>query len=309
VVEPAGGPPPVRRLRRGLDMTAAAQLLALSVVWLGGALVVYVPASLAEPATHVSPDLVIAGWTLTGALIFVPAVERLLARVLLRVRSPTEAELAVMDGAWRRVCFRAGVHPERYLLRIENSRALNASAAGGHIVVVTAAALGLPPEHLEAVLAHELGHHLGGHAFVGLLHAWFGLPLRIVTRVVNGLTRVVSIILAIFRPFSIIIYGLSLMVAVVMACFALVVWVFLAIPVMVSTVIGRRSELRADRTAVQLGYGWELLALCQEWSRYERPPRWWRLVSAFLRQTHPSFTTRIVAIQRALAAEQGPTGG
>jgi hypothetical protein len=49
-----------------------------------------------------------------------------------------------------------------------------------------------------------------------------------------------------------------------------------------------------------------LLALCQEWARYERPPRWWRAIGTFLRQTHPSFTTRIVAINRALALEAGP---
>ncbi|WP_235967803.1 M48 family metalloprotease [Streptomyces mesophilus] len=48
----------------------------------------------------------------------------------------------------------------------EESQDLNAYAAAGHTVGVSRFALeNLPSAQLAAVLAHELGHHTGGHAW------------------------------------------------------------------------------------------------------------------------------------------------
>ncbi|MEV6701287.1 M48 family metalloprotease [Streptomyces sp. NPDC051453] len=62
---------------------------------------------------------------------------------------------------------------DTYELVIENSTDLNAMAAAGHVVGVTTYALNrIPSSNLAAVLAHELGHHTGCHAWAGLLGYW-----------------------------------------------------------------------------------------------------------------------------------------
>ena len=61
----------------------------------------------------------------------------------------------------------------RYSLWIQDSDDVNATPTPGHTVAVTRWALyTLPPAHLEAVLAHELSHHLGGRAWLSLLSFW-----------------------------------------------------------------------------------------------------------------------------------------
>ena len=57
------------------------------------------------------------------------------------------------------MCRRAGTDPRRHLLRVEEKRQVNAFALGGHVLAVTWVALELPDDMLEAVLAHEVGHH------------------------------------------------------------------------------------------------------------------------------------------------------
>src|SRR5690606_36051606 len=99
------------------------------------------------------------------------------------------------------VCAQAGVRGDRYVLRVQRSNALNATAGAGHLVGVTVTALNLPPRYLEAVLAHELGHHLGGHAAIGLLHSWYSFPLRTVVRVATWVGRGATIATTVVRPF------------------------------------------------------------------------------------------------------------
>ncbi|MFF2478351.1 M48 family metalloprotease [Streptomyces sp. NPDC058066] len=66
---------------------------------------------------------------------------------------------------------------DTYKLVIENSTDLNAMAAVGHVVGVTTYALNrIPSGNLAVVLAHELGHHTGGHAWAGLLGYRSSLP-------------------------------------------------------------------------------------------------------------------------------------
>ncbi|WP_240507344.1 M48 family metalloprotease, partial [Streptomyces kanamyceticus] len=126
-------------------------------------------------------------WLLSGLLIFNRAAEGVIARHLLRLRYPTQQELARLQPVWHEVTARAGVEGRTYQLWIEDSDDLNAVAAAGHIVGVTRFAVDrLPSGQLAAVLAHELGHHIGGHSWSTLLGYWYALPGRLAWRVVRG---------------------------------------------------------------------------------------------------------------------------
>ncbi|MFI2259788.1 M48 family metalloprotease [Streptomyces tubercidicus] len=71
---------------------------------------------------------------------------------------------------------------------------LNALAAAGHIVGVTRFSLErLSDGQLAAVLAHELGHHVRGHAWSSLPAQWYAVPGRLVWAVVRKLIRLVTV--------------------------------------------------------------------------------------------------------------------
>lgn len=70
---------------------------------------------------------------------------------------------------------------------MEQSGELNAFAAGGHIVAMTSwTPRNLRSHELEAILAHELGHHLRGHAWVGQLAWWYSWPAALVLRAIRS---------------------------------------------------------------------------------------------------------------------------
>jgi Zn-dependent protease with chaperone function len=295
-----------RPLRRTVDATTMWQLGILLVVWAGGALLIGLVAEAFRTSTGIDPRVVIGVWTLLGGLVFVPPVERLLGRWLLGLRKPTEAQLAAFQVAWDRVCRQAGVRADRYVLRVQRSGALNATAGAGHLVGVTVTALALPPRYLEAILAHELGHHIGGHAAIGLLHTWYSWPLRMVVRLAMWIGRLASVAMAVTRPF-IPLLALVLLPLVLISCAGTLLVPLIALPVTVSTVVMRRSELRADGTAVRLGYGPELLALYRQWAAREQPRGGvWSSTRTFLRDTHPRFDVRVRAIERALGVTDVP---
>ena len=180
---------PALRLRRRWDLTTAWSLAAIVTVWAGSAAILALAAIALHRFVPLGPTAVVAIWTALGALTFVAPAERVLGRVVLRLRAPDARQQALLDPAWRAVCRRAGVAPDRYLLRVQRSSAVNASAGGGHLVAVTSGALDGRGVPLEAILAHELGHHLGGHAAMGLLLAWYRGPLRLVLGVGRAAAR------------------------------------------------------------------------------------------------------------------------
>lgn len=94
---------------------------------------------------------------------------------------------------------------------------------------MTRTALACPPHQFEALLAHELGHHLGGHSKVGILTAWYQKPAAIAANHVPVIGRVIA--LSFYANAS----------------------------------IGRQSELKADLSAARLGYGPALLQLFNGW--------------------------------------------
>jgi Zn-dependent protease with chaperone function len=290
-----------RRLRRSIDATAMWQLGVLAMAWVGGALVIGFIAGLLRPTTGVDTNVVIAVWTVAGVLVFVPPVEVVLSRALLGLRRPTPEQQAILQAAWTQVCAHAGVRGDRYVLRVEPRGALNAAAGAGHIVGVTATAVALPPRYLEAVLAHELGHHLGGHAMIGMLLTWYSWPLRTLVRMSTWVARIAGLFMTLLRPLS----GLLTVVllpCVLLSCVGSLLVPLVALPVTLSIIVMRRSELRADATAARLGYGGELLALYRGWAAREPPlPGPWRSFRAFFQNTHPRFDARVRNLERVLA--------
>lgn len=114
----------------------------------------------------------------------------------------------MIEPLWSDVTRAAGVDGTTFSLWMQDTDEVNAHAAAGRIVAVTRGSLrDQPPHHLAAVLAHELGHHLGGHARASLLSAWYAIPGRLVLHVVRVIVRVA---LAVAKVFSLFGYLLAL---------------------------------------------------------------------------------------------------
>ncbi|MFF4062010.1 M48 family metalloprotease [Streptomyces sp. NPDC001668] len=216
--------------------------------------------------------LVIVLWLASGALVFHRPTESALARRLLHLRYPTPQERAKIEPVWREVTARAGVEGRNYELWVEDSDSLNAVAAAGHIVGVTRFAMNeLPNGELAAVMAHELGHHVGGHAWSGLLGYWYALPGRVAWRVLKAFSVFVFHVSRAFGCFGVaffvmLIGGIAL--ATVSTLYGLPLLI-LAMPYALAAV-GRRAELRADEHAAALGFAPMLASVLEKLHQQER---------------------------------------
>jgi Zn-dependent protease with chaperone function len=250
-------------------------------------------------------------------------VESGLAWLLYRsLRRPRPAELARITPALARVCRRAGTDPGRYLLRVEEKRQVNAFALGGHVLAVTRVALELPDDMLEAVLAHEVGHHRHLHPLAIILGWWYLLPFEAGDRLLRAIRRITRWLAQIFNRLSDRTGGLAggrapdgalgmlVLLAVlgvlVLAGSVLVVglgllWLPVALLVRLAKVLAaalsRAGEHAADRHAAELGYGpglVQVLALFLQAEQAAPRPRG----MAVLLRSHPSSQSRIDAIRR-----------
>jgi Zn-dependent protease with chaperone function len=121
--------------------------------------------------------IIVAAWLLSGPLVLIRRVEEAVIGGMANMRKPTAEESQRLASSWRNVTQAAEIDPSRYSLWVQRTRQVNAFATAGHTVAVTeAAAARLSGEQLEGVLAHELGHHMGGHAWASLLRYWYSLP-------------------------------------------------------------------------------------------------------------------------------------
>ena len=254
--------------RRRPDMSAAFELVLSAPLVLSSLIVMALLGQLLMPRL---PWLLPVVWLLSGAIVFISAIDVVFANVILRVRRPSPAEQSVLVPLWHEVCAVAGVRPERYTLWIQNSREINALAAAGHVVAVSTAALGLPPAQLEAVLAHELGHHLSGHSVASLLRWWYVWPARLAATLVGFVIQIVLVIGQVFLRFGNVIVAMASVVVallLVVFLFAASPWLLL-VPVIAPllALTSRQAELRADRVAAELGYGPPLLDVLHRWVR------------------------------------------
>ncbi|WP_328927143.1 M48 family metalloprotease [Streptomyces sp. NBC_00190] len=242
--------------QRSADATAFGQLALHVPGFLMSLMVVLLLATILEAVSGLPYWLPTLLWIASGALVFHRPSEDFFARHLLRLQRPLAHELAALSPVWREVTARAGVDGDRYELWIEDTDHLNAYAAAGHIVGVTRFALeNLPKSQLAAVLAHELGHHTGGHAWSGLLGWWYGLPGRIAWQVIRAVTvfviRFTSFFSYLAAGFMIIFVGLFTILTIT-ATYGLPL-LLLVMPYLMAAV-GRRAELRADEHAAALGF-------------------------------------------------------
>lgn len=210
-------------------------------------------------------------WIVSGALVFVRPVEDMLARYLFRLRQPTLVEDQRLRPVWQQLASRAGVPGNRYAIWIQESDEVNATPTPGHVVGVTQWALyTLPPAHLEAALAHELSHHLGGRAWLSLLSFWYSIPARCALIAVRALGRLMKAVPAV---------GCAVIGFVLLAYFGVLLAVLLfddsiALPLLFLTPfvappilawLSRRDVLRADRRAATMGYGPTLIQVLYGW--------------------------------------------
>jgi len=283
--------PVMRRLPDAATLLSAT--LALPTFLSGLAVMALIGTVVLPSAAWVVPVL----WLLSGAVLFVPAIESVGSRMSFHVRRPTHAELAVLEPAWQAVCRGAGVDGSKYHLLVEESDQPNAFAAGGRTVAVTRAALRLPQPELTAVLAHELGHHLSAHAVVHRLEWWYALPIRAVA-FVGGLA--IRLVLAAGRVFLVFGNGLGVLASVFLALILLTAVAFVSFWLLVLPLlspllawVSRLGEYHADRTAAQLGYGPALLRVFRRWEYDEAGDPHAAGLKARLLSTHPSLAARI----------------
>jgi len=298
------------------------------LIWLLSLVVVALPAYgvalLAgwRPAPTVA--VACAAWTASAALILVRPVEAGLARLLYRsLRRPRPAELERISPALHRVCRRAGTDPGRYLLRVEEQRQVNAFALGGHVLAVTRMALELPDDMLEAVLAHEVGHHRHLHPLAIILGWWYLLPFEAGARLLRAIRRVTRWLARTFGRLSdrtgglaggrapdgalgmlvlLAVLGVLVLAGSVLVVGLGLIWLPVALLVRVAKVLAaalsRAGEYAADRHAAELGYGPALVQVLALFLQAEQTaPRRPRGMAALLR-SHPSSQARIDAIRR-----------
>lgn len=254
--------------QRRTDATALGSLLLYAPNFLCSLLVM---ALLSLFIGGIGPVLLIA-WLLSGLLVFHRPTESTIARRMLGLRHPTADEQAKLEPVWREVSRRAGVTAGTYELWIEDSDGLNAVAAAGHIVGVTRFALHqLPNGQLAAVLAHELGHHVGGHSWASLLGYWYALPGRLAWKFLRGCARIALRISAAFSCLGFVVLGATMLLFALVTISSLygLPLLVLAAPYALAAV-GRRAELRADQHAAALGFAPMLAAVLNQMHQAEQ---------------------------------------
>ncbi|WP_405888005.1 M48 family metalloprotease [Streptomyces sp. NBC_01136] len=255
--------------QRGTDATAIGQL-AVQVPGFLVSLAVVASFSVAIFGTAVG-WLVLLAWLASGALVFHRPTELAFARHVMKLRVPLAAERARLEPIWREVTARAGIEAQTYELMVENSVELNAVAAAGHVVGVTTYALNeIPSSNLAAVLAHELGHHTGGHAWTGLLGYWYSLPGRIAWAFMRGIARIAIRVASVF---SLAATGMVyFFIGITVFAGFVTVW-YITIPLVAAPYLlaymGRQGELRADRQAADLGFARELAQVLHHFQAQE----------------------------------------
>jgi Zn-dependent protease with chaperone function len=149
---------------------------------------------------------------------------------------------------------------------------------------------------MTGVLAHEIAHHLGLHTVALTLRQWLSLPIFVLARVGFFLQNVAVAATRTFVSHS---SALTAVGRLISGILNVVAWAFLAALVLSNRLangIGRRSELEADRRAVEMGFGRELATALRRVAATEADSGETSLRDD-LYVTHPSARSRVVHIE------------
>lgn len=249
----------------------------------------------------------LAVWLASGPLSLLRPVENAGVASSRGLRRPTVREGQRLRPAWDAVTLAAGVDPSDYEVWIEPSQRINAFAAAGHTVAVTERAVAvLPAAQLQAVLAHEIGHHLGGHTSMALLRYWYSLPAHYGLTFASYLTMAARAALESGSRTMTAVVGAVIVgivgVAFVTAPIAGGILVVVLILPFLSLWLGRRSEHEADLMAAQIGYR---AALVEYLRSSPRPPSSGSAWRTRLTASHPSNSERIRFLEDQDSSSRG----
>jgi Zn-dependent protease with chaperone function len=215
-----------------------------------------------------------------AALLFVPAIElRVAGSFVADAREPTAAERARLERLLARIGERSGIDTSRLVLRVQDSGELNAAAGAVRLLCVTDAALGRSDAELEALLAHEVGHHRGLHPLATTIVWWLSLPGELLAAVYRLLRRLATRL----RVGPVVLVAQLLLLVWQVA----VMWLYY-VGELLAQWAARGSEYVADRAAAEWGYGPQLVALYREVGDEPR-----RGLLARLLAEHPPIEARI----------------
>ena len=232
---------------------------------------------------------VAAAVALVGALLlFVRPAELLVARVIAGAsRPPSGTEAKRLHRLLAEVSHRAGVKSGRLTVRVIDDPGANAAAGASHLLFVTAGALELPDESLEAILAHELGHHRGLHPVMTAVVWWLSLPGAALAAIYRLLRRAV---VSLGQRLGTVGRVLAVPVVVLLYVWQLaVMWIFWVGDLLAARA-SRISEYEADGAAARWGYAAPLAVAYERLARGEvvNQGRFARL-----RASHPPTEDRI----------------
>ena len=231
---------------------------------------------------------------LLGAALFIRPVQQFVLVRLLGARTPLREERDRLQRAWLIVAQASHVPASRFILAIADGDEVNAFACGGHLMVVSSYAVNeLDHDELCGVLAHELSHHLGLHTVALTISQWLSLPVVMFAQLGFMLQNVADVASNTLRVKSLDVLG-----RMVAGTMTIVSWVFIAdlsLARYLSNAAGKGAEFRADRNAVELGFGKQLsraLRRVIDEGRDDRPTNWRdRIVTS-----HPPARTRVARI-------------
>ena len=205
-----------------------------------------------------------------AVLLFIRPVEIRVAGALAGPsRAPTEAERERLDELLTRAGARAGVDPARLIVRVQEEPGVNASAGAAHLLFVTTGALEQPADRLEAILAHELGHHRGLHPVLTAVLWWLRLPGAALAAVYRLLRRAVGFVGARLGIVGRLL-AVPLLVLLVVWQVA-VMWIFY-LGELLAMRAARVSEYEADGSAADWGYAESLAAAYEGMAAHELEP-------------------------------------
>ena len=272
-------------------LTALAPVVALLPAW---AVTIAIIWWITSPLHDISYLVFALVALLLGAALFIRPVQQFVLVRLLGARTPLREERDRLQRAWLIVAQASHVPASRFILAIADGDEVNAFACGGHLMVVSSYAVNeLDHDELCGVLAHELSHHLGLHTVALTISQWLSLPVVMFAQLGFMLQNVADVASNTLRVKSLDVLG-----RMVAGTMTIVSWVFIAdlsLARYLSNAAGKGAEFRADRNAVELGFGKQLsraLRRVIDEGRDERPTNWRdRIVTS-----HPPARTRVARI-------------